>query len=282
MPIITAINPRKKPRKTGSNGKVEPMAKKRRRRSPAKTKTIVRYRTKKNPTRARRAGRAAAGYAKSTIAGINVGGALKSTIPLLLGGLACKFAAKKFTDGGADGENWTWKNYAFGLLGGFVAAFGAQALFKTKTGTTQKILEGALLLTAYKIFVNEIAPSNSTIEQWFGSDESLPDYDGLGAYGADPNYYNQMYGAADLGPSDFAPPMGDIYQADDDDYIQGNDGAWRPLSEAHRMPMEGYGATEMISKPTAQMGFAGYGATEMLSRPNSQMGEDDSLFYSEF
>lgn len=272
MPIITAINPRKKkPRKSGKKKGAPQMAKKKRR-APRKTKTIVKYRTRKNPKRAiKRAG----SYAKQQILGVNVTGALKSTIPLLLGALACKFAAKKFTDGGADDENWTWKNYAFGLLGGMVAAFGAQALFKTRSGTTQKILEGAFLLTVYKIFVNEIATSNSTMDEWFGEDDALPDYDGLGA--------------EDMGPSAFLPPgtsgvMGDIWQGDDQDFVQGPDGAWRPIDEGHREPMNvtGLGDDDMLRPVTPQMG-ADFG-DDMLRPVTPQMGDFDpeTRMYSEF
>lgn len=290
MPIITAINPRRKPRKTrktktphAAQQGDKPMAKRRKRRKTAAPKTIVRYRTKKNPSRAKRALAAAKGFGAQTIAGINLGGALKGTIPLLLGALAAKFAAKKFTDGGADNESWTWKNYAFSLLGGFVTAFGAQAIFKTKPGTTQKIFEGAMLLTAYKVFINEIVPQNASMQTWFGEDDALPDYDGVGAYGQ-PDYYRQMYGQADMGPEAFLPApagIGNIYQADDDDYIQGGDGHWRPISESHRIPNAmrgGYGATQPMDPVSAQMG-----ATEALQPPNAQLGEaDESLFYSDF
>jgi len=285
MPLITAINPRKKktPKKGTTKKESAPMAKKKKKRKAA-TKTIVKYRTRKNPSRVRRAGRAAGTYAKQTIMGINVTGALKSTIPLLLGALACKFAAKKFTDGGADGENWTWKNYAFGLLGGMVAAFGAQALFKTRSGTTQKILEGALLLTGYKIFINEIAPSNTTMLEWFGADddEALPEMSGS---------YGELGAGEEMGPAAFLPQgaaagVGDIWQGDDADYVRGYDGAWRPVDEAHRLPMGGLGQGETLQPVTAQMGQEeGWEYVEGLEPVNPTMGNDyepEDRLYSPF
>jgi len=192
-----------------------------------------------------------------------------------------KRQAKKFTDGGADDENWGWKNYAFGLLGGMVAAFGAQALFKTRSGTTQKILEGSLLLTGYKIFVNEIAPSNTSMDEWFGEDdEALPEMSG--AYGEE-----EEYGAEDLGPSAFLPQaaggMGDIWQEDDEDFVQGADGAWRPIDEGHREPVSGMGDDDMLRPVTPQMGGI-FGDDDMLRPVTPQMGDFDpeNRMYSEF
>lgn len=261
MPLITAINPRKKTRATGKKkgpkkemAKTKALAKRKRRKSTPKT--IIKYRTRKNPSKTRRLARRAGAYGKQTLLGVNVQGAIKSTVPLLLGALACKFAAKKFADGGADGENWTWKNYAFGLVGGFVVAFGCQAVFKTKAGTTQKILEGALLLIGYKLFVNELAPTNDSLETWFGGDDDDAS-----------EYLPEMTGWEG---------MGDIYQDGEVDYIQGEDGAWRPMDDDHRMP-GGMGSTEQLEPPTAEMGF-----TEQLEPPTREMGDsEDSFFFSE-
>lgn len=270
MPMITAINPRKKkPRKSGKKKGAPKMAKKKKRK--AATKTIVKYRTRKNPS-VKKYARKAGGYAKQTLLGINVTGAMKSTIPLVLGALACKFTAKKFTDGGEYGEDWGWKNYAFGLLGGFVASFAAKSLFKTSNSTSQKILEGAFLLTAYNMLQNEFFPTNPSLEEWFGEEdeESLPDYSG--AYGAD------------MGPGDFAPQaegvMGDIWQGEDIDYVQGEDGAWRPIDEGHR-DVSGMGADDMLRPVTPQMGDD----DDMLRPVTPQMGTDfdpENRMYSEF
>ena len=240
----------------------------RRRHHAAPAKTIIRYRTrgKHNPSRARRYGRKAREYAGKAIAGVNVGGALRSTLPLLIGALAAKFAAKKFTsDAASEGDNWTWKNYGLALVGGFVAAVATSAIFKSHKGTAQKVLEGALLLTAYKVFVNEIAAQNDSLKTWFGGGEgaypdmSGYDFEGLGAGETD-------YGAA-------AP--GDLWQgADGESYVMGEDYQWRPVGGMNRQPqvagllgdalvnvkpaMGGYGDALVNVKP-AMGGFGGFG-----------------------
>lgn len=186
-------------------------------RKRGKTKTIIKYRTR-NPAKKSRGGRAAT-YGKRTLAGINIGAAFKATFPLLLGALAAKFAAKKFTEGGADDQNWTWKNYGFGLLGGFIAAVASSAIFKSRGNTAQRVMEGAFLLIGYKIFINEIAAEHDTLESWFGEDE---------------DYYPQDTQAG--------ANEGDVYQArDGENYVMGSDGYWRPVSEAHRTPLVGDG-----------------------------------------
>lgn len=169
--------------------------KKKRRANPSKVKYVTRYATQ-------------------TIAGIRMWSAAKSVIPMLLGAASAKFAAKRFTEGGAEGDNWTWKNYLFGLLGGTVAAIGTSALLK-RTNAAQKVFEGALLLTAYKFLTNEVAPQNPTLEAWFGEDEDIDPYEGVG----------QEY-----------EEYGDIWRGEETDYVQGFDGGWRPVDESHRLP----------------------------------------------
>lgn len=183
---ILAINPRKKkrgaPKKakrsaTPKRGKTMPKKKKRAKRRAApktrtkyRTKTVVRYRTRKAPKRRRNPSRAGS-FARQTIAGVNIGGAVKNALPMLLGALAGKAAAKKFAAGGGEMDNWTWSNYLWALGGGLLAALGTSAIFKGKRAVSQRIFEGALLLTAYKFFTNDVAPRNSTLESWFGEDE---------------------------------------------------------------------------------------------------------------
>jgi len=156
------------------------MAKRRKRRTTkprartrTRTKTVVRYRTRRAPKRRRRRNPSrAGGWARATIAGVNFPGAIKGTLPMLLGALAGKAAAKKFADGGAESDNWTWANYLWCLGGGLIAALGTSAIFKGGRGTAQKIFEGALLLTGYKFFTNDVAPRNATLESWFGQDDA--------------------------------------------------------------------------------------------------------------
>jgi hypothetical protein len=103
---------------------------------------------------------------------VNIPGALKNALPMFLGALAGKAAAKKFADGGAETDNWTWANYLWCLGGGLIAALGTSAIFKGGRATSQRIFEGALLLTGYKFFTNDVAPRNSTLESWFGQDDA--------------------------------------------------------------------------------------------------------------
>lgn len=194
-------------------------------------------------------------YGKSLVLGVNMPDALRSTIPLLLGALAAKFTAKKFSDGGAEADNWTWKNYAFGLLGTLIAAFATQAIFKARTGTATKVMEGGLILVAYKLFTNEIAPQNTTLQTWFGENEAMPEFEGYANYGAE------------MGPQDFRP--GDIWQGDLSDYVMGEDGYWRPIDEGHRS-VEGLGQ-DTIRPSGGTMGRLG----DVLRPAGATMGEGD-------
>jgi len=239
MATIIALNPSKKGKKKKKPAKKKPAANKK----PAALKKHTRGKSmakgkkkkskRRNPSvksRAKSLARRGGSYAKSTIAGINMTAAVKNTFPQLLGAVATKFAAKKFADGGAESDNWTWKNYAFGALGGFVAAFIMSAALK-KRGAAQKVFEGSLLLLGYKIFTNEIAPKNDTLEEWFGeADEDFDPYDGVG----DP---------------------GDIWTGSEIDYVKGADGAWRPAGEAHRLPQgQQRGMGDVLVTPDPRFG----------------------------
>jgi hypothetical protein len=153
------------------------------------------------------------------LAGINVRSAAKSTIPLLFGAISAKFVAKRFADGGAETDNWTWKNYLLGLAGGFGAALITSSILKTRV-SAQKVMEGAFLLIGYKFFTNELAPKNATLEAWFGQDDDFDPYAGNDDYG----------------------DYGDIWRGGEQDFVRGLDGNWRPTDESHRLPEKaGYG-----------------------------------------
>jgi len=183
--------------------------------------TIIRYRKSKPVVKYRTRVKTVNRYRKpkqTILGGINVGGALKDMLPLMCGALLAKFTAKKFAEGGAEGDNWTWKNYGWGLLGTTVAAVGTAALFR-RSRIAQKVFEGGLLLLAYKIFTNELAPKSQYLDSWFGADEDIyPDMNGFGGPEAEKWDLNE----------------GDIYQGDETDYVYGADQAWRPVDEMHR------------------------------------------------
>lgn len=245
MSEILLINP--SPKKTGKK-KVNKMAdkKKKKKSSGGTTKTIIKWKTKKNPIK-KRAKRAASAVGQSVL-GVNIGGAAKNTIALVGGMLAAKFAAKRFADGGGEGEDWTWKNYGFGILGGFVAAVGTQMIFKTPRATGQKVMEGALALMLYKAFVNEVVPKNDTLVEWFsGDDEVHPDY---------------------MGATDEGDP-GDVWQGDQADFVMGADRYWRDIDDNQRMlPANQSTMGDALIQPTADMGDA-------LVQPTADMGDDD-------
>lgn len=263
MPVIVALNPSKKKkgkkkmekqkkrkmtalqlkyfgpgRKKGADkmAKGKKPGPKKKRGNP---QTITKYKTRPN---------------SMAIGGVNFGGAVKSTVPLLFGALVAKFAAKKFAAGGAESDNWSWKNYMLALAGGFVAAFGTNAVLR-KRAAAQKVFEGALLLIAYKVFTNEIAPQNQSLESWFGADADFDPYAGIN------------YGVGEAG---------DIWQGGSEDYVKGVDGMWRPASEAHRMPRGGgppFGYRRGIRK---DMG-------DVLVDPDSRYGDilvDENARYS--
>lgn len=248
MPTIIALNPRPKAKKKKKKQKKRKMTalqlkyfgpksqrkkkRKNKRKRPAMTALQKKYfgnksqrkeavtmpkskkkaiKKRKNPPAKKRSYRR---YARQTLGGVNMMGAVRSTVPLLFGALVAKFAAKKFAEGGAESDNWTWKNYLLALAGGFTAAFLTSATLK-KRAAAQKVFEGSLLLIAYKLFTNEIAPQNPSLESWFGATDEFDPYSGMG------------YDTGD---------EGDLWAGDNEDHIKGIDGYWRPVSESHRLP----------------------------------------------
>lgn len=197
-------------------------------------------RRRHNPGRARRYASRAYSAGRGILGGIHFMGAVKAAVPMLLGAIAAKFAAKKFAASGGELDNWSWKNYLLALAGGGVAAIATSAIIRGRGNIAQKVFEGAMLIVGYKIFTTELAPQNATLNAWFGSYGQLP------------------YGA---------PEYGQIYQGDQTDYITGADQFYRPVDESHRLPeMAGFG--EEVVSPTPGMG--GYG--EEVVSPTPGMG----------
>mgnify|MGYP000739870988 CR=1 FL=1 len=211
-------------RKTASTTKeTKPLEKKRRKYSKKRTR-------RRNPN---------GGGGGRNILGVNMFGAVKSGVPLLFGALCAKFAAKKFASGGGEMDNWTWKNYLLGLTGGLIAAFGTGAILR-KRAAAQKVFEGALLLVGYKLFTNDIATQNQTLESWFGADDDFDPY------------------------GDLSDGMGDIWQSGSSNYVRGVDGYWRPSDERHRLPG---GFSPMKGMPQKQQ----FG--DVLVDPDSRYGD---------
>lgn len=171
---ILAYNPSKQPAKGGkkkpakkqpaTKGKGKTMAEKKKTQTkpPAKKKASPKKRTyKKNPT------------AKGILEGTVIPGAAKSMLPMMGGALLTKVAQKKFGDGTHESDNWTWKDY----LAGFGGAFGGSLLARYALGasakTQQKILEGGLLVLAFKLVTQELVPMSTAAEEWLGEDGNV-------------------------------------------------------------------------------------------------------------
>ncbi len=253
MPTIIALNPGKKgKKKKGKKKRKRPaltalqkkyfgtkaQRKGTTKMAKAKTKTTKK---RSNPPKKKKGG--GGGSRKGRIE-TTIWGAAKSTVPLLFGALTAKFFAKKFAEGGAEADNWNYKNYL--LAGG--ATIGASlivgALFKKRV-IAQKVLEGGLLLLVYKLFTNEIAPMNQYTESWFAGDEDS-DFD--------------PYGAIDEGEP------GDIWAGGQEDYVKGIDGYWRPTSEAHREPAASMSDVMVPANPR----YGGYG--DVMVNPDPRYG----------
>lgn len=232
MPTLLAINPKKKkPRKARPKKKAtskkgpKPMAKKKGKKKGSK-------KGRKNPSFG-----GAASYARNKIAGIDFKHAFKTAIPMLFGAIAGKFTAKRFAEGGAELEDWTWKNYLLCIAGGAGAAIASRALLKLPNTTTQNVFMGAAFIVAYKIFTLELAPKNSTLSEWFG---------GFGEEGATPSPAALPDYARDITES-----YGQIWEGGETDYVQGADGYYRPIDESHRLPeTAGYGDVVVPAGPT--------------------------------
>jgi len=226
---IMVLNPKKVRR-------IKTMAKKRRSRrttsipKPRKRgrkmrKSIIRI----NPTPRR------ASYARR--AATSARGLLTSLAPLhtakaaavnLAGMMLAQFCSKKFggDSPGGSKDNWSKRNYLFALLGGFAGAALADMI---KKGSGKNVLQGALALVGYQVFVNEIAPQNAFLQSNFGEDEALLGYGYGYGYGEEeglhPDY--QGFGGYDVG---------DTYQDDaGTEYVLGSNGYWSPTDDSNRL-----------------------------------------------
>lgn len=235
---VVAINPSKAGKKT-KKGKKKMAGKKK---SSKKRKTTKKRR--RNPS-VKSAARRVGARAKERFLGMNIKGALSNTVPHVAGALAAKWMAKKFpgVDGGSDREDWEWSNYLAGGFGGLLAGFLAE---NVKRGSGQKVLEGALTLMGYKLFVNEIAYRSEFLTEQFGQDEEEVVYLGEGVDAEE----------------------GDLLLGDDGQmYMMGADGYTRPVDERHRML-----AAEMARRALAEKA-AGGGYGDVLAPPTPTLGD---------
>lgn len=226
---ILALNPRRKGAGRAKHGRknmeVKRRKRSRRRRARRNPATYMNPAPGRWRARARRAYTATRGF----LSGTGIGGALRSLFPLTIGAMAAKITQRKFGDKTAEGSNWTWKDYLLAGLGTGVVGLGSRYLLRINPATSQKIMEGGLLLIAYKLITNEVAPMNSELSKWIGADEGVP----IG-YG-----YGYM-GAADEGSwSGFS--IGDLYEdAYGRTFMLAEDGTWQDVTDTGRL-LGGYG-----------------------------------------
>ncbi len=266
---ILALNPsprRKKRKSKGHKKEVPAMAKKRRKKSTrgrGRKFAIVRVNpgledfAMANPeSRFRRVRRHATGLAAKS----GLTASMHKLLPMVAGALAAKLAQKKFGDGTEETGNWTWKDYLTGALGVAAVSWASKGLFKGRPGTSQAIMDGGMLILAYKIITNEIVPMSETAQKWLGQDDGTgaqPDDEGSWAAGG------------------FS--VGDLYEDDSGvTYVLGADGLWRTADNSHRQLPDGTGLSGNLVRPSAQLGQdyeqpqAGFAGN--LVRPSPQLG----------
>lgn len=202
-----------------------------RKRSTPKTRTRTRTVTKWK-TRTRNPGkpRTMRSRAKSGLAALDIGHAIRGSIALVGGMILAKVAVNKITSNGSETERWSWPNIATAALAGFLGAFILGAVFKLPRQTTSYIFMGGLALAVYKAFTCKIAPQWTWTTTWFGQDEDVNpallgaggeidvfepvpvdgsgEYEVVDGYGQDSQeVLNQMGFAGNLVP--YNPQMGD-------------------------------------------------------------------------
>lgn len=258
MQEVMVINPRK-----GKKVRKKMARKRKTRRSAPPVARRIHRRARRNPTMSapknRRTWRKrAASTARGLIGSLQPLQTVKLAAQNLVGMLIVQFASRKFggDSPGGSKDNWSKRNYLFGLLG---AAAGAALADLVKKGTGKHVLQGGLALIGYQLFVNEIAPQTPFLANNFGEDNLL----GFSGYGADSTNYS---------PGDLA--LGD----DGRQYLAGDDGYFRPVDESHRL-MSGedalLGFGEELVSPGRLGGFDGYdGFGEEMITPG-RLGEVD-------
>lgn len=179
------------------------MAKKRKRRKAPR----------RNPSRARRA----ASRVGSSFSGLNFRKAFKDIPFGVLGMFAAKWAAKRGTPDALEADPSTWDGMTY-VKGGAGAVGAGMISNMIKPGSGQKVLEGGLLLLAYKAAQNHLVPKSSFLTSQLG-------------FGADAQYL----------PGDVET------NSEGEPFILGDDGqTWIPISE-------GYGQDAL--EPPGRLGF---------------------------
>jgi len=257
---ILALNPRRKKR-TGKKAKKPEVMNmegvKRRKRS--RRRKVRRNPAPRPASKWRGRARRAVSHARGFLGGTGIGGALRSLFPLTIGAMAAKIAQRKFGDKTSEDGNWTWKDYMLAAVGTGVVGLGSRYLLKINPATSQKVIEGGLLLIAYKIITNELAPMNSTVKEWIGGpDEGVP----IGYMGADEGSWQGF-------------SIGDLYEdAYGRTFMLAEDGSWQNVAEDDRMMGAGEEYGSLV--PPGAYGQDAYGQDAYGDLvPPGRMGADD-------
>jgi hypothetical protein len=175
------------------------------------------------------------------IAGLSMRSAIKNALMLNVGMFAAKAAAKRFglESSETSPESWTWRSYIQAAGGGFGAAF---LMNSVKPGSGQKVLEGAIAFTLYKLIQNELIAKNTTAQAWLGADDEDPNLLPLDLDGAEDELEEQLV------------------------YVDDQTGEQIPMSDEYRMQGLGLGSVTM---PVDRLG-------EAMAPPSNLGRVDDS------
>lgn len=215
--------PAKKAASKTAPKKGKTMAKKRKGKKPGPKKNPVKKRGARRKGLAKRAGSSV----RRSFTGLNFRAASKNIIPTQLGMFAAVWGAKRFPGFGGEAtqtnpESWGYQSYIKGSITGVLAGMAANVV---KSGSGQKVLEGALNLMVFELIQNEFVQGS----EWAS-----------GQFGQDGEYFPQEY-----------------LMTGTDEYPQmyGQDGNVYPADERHRLPeveMEG-----MRFAPVGPLGGSG-------------------------
>lgn len=148
---------------------------------------------------------------RGILGGLSFKKALKDLLPIQIGMMSAKWAAKRWGEAATeiDPNSWNWASYLKGALGATLAGLLAGQF---KAGAGQKVLEGGVNLMIYKAIQNELIVGSAWATEQFGQDAYFPDeYEGsMLLAGETPEGQAFMLGA----DNEFYPA--------DDDYRVGN------------------------------------------------------------
>ena len=125
---------------------------------------------KRGPGRSKRRTYTRNPTARGILEGTGIQQAARALLPMVGGALAAKVSQKRFGDKTSETGTWTMRDYIAGFLGSLVASYGARHVLKSTASTQQKVLEGGLLVLAFKAITTALVPMSDTMKEWLGDD----------------------------------------------------------------------------------------------------------------